>query len=134
MITGHGSLALVWGAVETDVGIATASVPALRPLLRYYFPQMLGTNRSADYSSSGAGTYDPVRGSKSPNSSSVYPLSTIGRSGPESQDHIAGVEEGHRKPYHRASIERNSAKMCDKDSRGGGDSLGGLPAKATSGV
>ncbi|PUU75231.1 hypothetical protein B9Z19DRAFT_923157, partial [Tuber borchii] len=39
-VTWNGSLALVWGAVETDVGIATASVPALRPLLHYYFPQM----------------------------------------------------------------------------------------------
>ena len=89
-ITGHGALALVWSAVETDVGIATASVPALRPLLHYYFPQMLGTNRSADYSSSGAGAYNPVRPSKSPNNSSVYPLSTIGGPGPESQDTIEG--------------------------------------------
>ena len=98
---------------------------------------MLGTNRSAGgHSSSGARTYDSVRASKSPNNSSVYPLSTIGGSGPESQDPIVGAEEGHRNPYHRASVESNSATMCDKDSGGGGsgDSLGGSPAKATSGV
>ena len=133
-ITGHGALTLVWGAVETDVGIATASVPALRPLLHHYFPQMLGTNESADCSGRGAETCDPVRAGKSPNNSGVYPLSTIGGSGLESQDPIAGAEEGHGKLHHRASVESNSATMCDKDSRGCRDSVGGVPAKATSGV
>ncbi|RPA93911.1 hypothetical protein L873DRAFT_1632040, partial [Choiromyces venosus 120613-1] len=42
-VTWFGALTLVWGAVETDVGITTASVPALRPLFNLYFPSLLGT-------------------------------------------------------------------------------------------
>lgn len=74
--------------------------------------------------------------SKKPNNFSVYPLSTIdGGPGPESQDPIAGAEEGLGNPGHRGSVESNSATTCDdKDSRGGADSLRGAPAKAISGV
>ena len=95
---------------------------------------MLGINGPTDYSSSEARTYDPVHASKNPNNCGVYPLSPIGGSGPESQNPIAGAEEGHRKPYHMASVESNSATMCDKDNRGCRDSVGGVPVKATSGV
>ncbi|PWW73517.1 hypothetical protein C7212DRAFT_300074, partial [Tuber magnatum] len=37
-VTWYGALTLAWGAVETDIGIDTASVPAQRPLLHLYFP------------------------------------------------------------------------------------------------
>ncbi|CUS11174.1 unnamed protein product [Tuber aestivum] len=137
-IPGYGALTLIWGAVETDIGIATASIPALRPLLHHYFPYMLGTNRSADYDygSRGAGAYQLRPPNKKPQNFSLYPLSTIGGGpGPESQDRIAGAEEGRGGLGHRGSVESNSGTTCeDKDSRAGVDSLRDAPAKAISGV
>ncbi|KAG0642473.1 hypothetical protein HOY80DRAFT_1105061 [Tuber brumale] len=135
-VTWYGALSFFWGAIETDIGIATASVPALRPLFHYYFPQMIGSNKSENYSSH-VETPDHARPDKNPHNFSLYPLSTYDRTIPrsQSQDPIAGVEEGQGKLDHRGSVESNNAAISGgRDSRGCGDSVGDDPAKATSGV
>jgi len=133
-IVGHGALTLLWGAVEVDIGIATASVPALRPLFHHYFPTMLGTNGSSDYSTDRARPYSSFRAAKKPKNTSIYPLSTIGGADPGSQEPIADAEEGHGRLNLRASIDSNNATMRGKHSQEGGEGVEGVLAKATSGV